>query len=307
MKTLRQKLMLAGALGVASVGLFGAAALGAFGPDASASLVSAIAPAASAVTGEDKTGDRLKQLLDGLVQKGVITQQQEDAIVAAAKDSTAKHVRTAKVVRDFLGESAKYLGLPQKDLVAKLPGTSLGKIADATPNKSKAGLVTALSVAANDDITKALADKKITDDQAKKLRDRLAAEITTFVDRTWPTKPATALRTAVPNVKAFLGDMLQTARAYLGGVTLQDITAAMRSGKSLGDIANDKGKSRDGLVQALTTAANTRIDKAVADQKLTAEQATTLKTKVSGEIATFVDRKSPAKTTTSNRTTTKTP
>jgi len=299
--------MLAGALGVASVGLFGAAALGALGPDASASLVSAIAPAASAVMGEDKTGDRLKQLLDGLVQKGVITQQQEDAIVAAAKDSTAKHVRTAKVVRDFLGESAKYLGLAQKDLVAKLPGTSLGKIADATPNKSKAGLVTALSVAANDDITKALADKKITDDQAKKLRDGLAAEITTFVDRSWPTKPATAPRTAVPNVKAFLGDMLQTARDYLGGVTLQDVTAAMRSGKSLGDIANDKGKSRDGLVQALTTAANTRIDKAVADQKLTAEQATTLKTKLSAEIATFVDRKSPAKTTTSNRTTKQTP
>ena len=307
MKTLRQKLMLAGALGIASVGLFGAAALGAFGPDASANLASAIAPAASAVMGEDKTGDRLKRLLDGLVQKGVITQQQEDAIVAAAKDSTAKQVRTAKVVRDFLGESAKYLGLAEKDLVAKLPGTSLGKIADATPNKSKAGLVTALSVAANDDITKALADKKITDDQAKKLRDGLAAEINTFVDRTWPTKPATAPRTAVPNVKAFLGDMLQTARDYLGGVTLQDVTSAMRSGKSLGDIANDKGKTRDGLVQALTTAVNTRIDKAVADQKLTAEQATTLKTKVAAEIATFVDRKSPAKTTTSNRTTKQTP
>jgi len=306
-KTLRQKLMLAGALGVASVGLFGAAALGAFGPNASADVVSVIAPAASAVMGEDKTGDRLKQLLDGLVQKGVITQQQEDAIVAAAKDSTAKQVRTAKVVRDFLGESAKYLGLAQKDLVAKLPGTSLAKIADGTPNKSKAGLVTALSVAANDDITKALADKKITDDRAKKLRDGLAAEITTFVDRTWPTKPATAPRTAVPNVKAFLGDMLQTARDYLGGVTLQEVMAAMRSGKSLGDIASDKGKSRDGLVQALMTAANTRIDRAVTDQKLTAEQATTLKTKVAAEIATFVDRKSPAKTTTSNRTTTKTP
>src|SRR6266702_3181052 len=262
--------MLAGALGVASVGLFGAAALGAFGPNASADVVSVITPAASAVMGEDKTGDRLKQLLDGLVQKGVITQQQEDAIVAAAKDSTAKQVRTAKVVRDFLGESAKYLGLAQKDLVATLPGTSLAKIADGTPNKSKAGLVTALSVAANDDITKALADKKITDDRAKKLRDGLAAEITTFVDRTWPTKPATAPRTAVPNVKAFLGDMLQTARDYLGGVTLQEVMAAMRSGESLGDIASDKGKSRDGLVQALMTAANTRIDRAVTDQKLTA-------------------------------------
>src|SRR2546430_17065001 len=109
MKSMRQKLMLAGALGIGSVGLFGAAALGAFGTDASATVVSAVAPAASAVMGEDKTGDRLKQLLDGLVQKGVIPQQQEDAIAAAAKDATAKQVRTAKVLRDFLSASPKYL------------------------------------------------------------------------------------------------------------------------------------------------------------------------------------------------------
>lgn len=306
MKTLRQKLMLAGAMGLGSIGLFGAAALGAFGPDASASVVSAVAPAASAVMGEDKTGDRLKLLLDGLVQKGVITQQQEDAIVAAAKDATAKQVRTAKVVRDFLGESATYLGLAPKDLLAKLPGTSLGKIADSTPGKGKAGLVTALSVAANGDITKALSEKKITDDQANKMRAGLAEEINTFVDRTWPTKPAVATRAVVPNVKSFLGDMLQTARDYLGGATLQEVTTAMRSGKSLGDIANEKGKGRDGLVAALTLAANTRIDKAVADNKLTADQATTLKAKVTAEIASFVDRKYPAKSTTTNRTT-KTP
>ena len=306
MKTMRQKLMLAGALGVGSVGLFGAAALGAFGPDASAGVVSTVAPAASALMGADKTGDKLKQLLDGLVGKGVITQQQEDAIVAAAKDAVAKQVRTAKVVRDFVGEAATYLGLAPKDLAAKLAGTTLGKVADGTPNKSKAGLVTALSVAANADITKALSDKKITDDQAKKLRDGLAAEINTFVDRTWPTKPAVAPRAVVPNVKAFLGDMLQAARDYLGGVTLQDVTTAMRNGKSLGDIAADKGKTRDGLVLTLTTAANANIDKAVASNKLTAEQAATLKTKVAAEIATFVDRKAPAKTTT-NRTTTKTP
>lgn len=307
MKTMRQKLIFALVAGVGSVGLFGAAALGAFGTDASSTIVSAIAPAASAVMGEDKGGDRLKHLLDGLVQKGVITQTQEDAILAAAKDATTAKVRTAKVVRDLLGESATYLGLSQKDLVAKLPGTSLGKIADSTANKSRAGLVTALSTAANADITKALADKKITDDQAKKLRDGLATEITKFVDRTWPAKRPTAPRAVVPNVKAFLGDMLQTARTYLGDVTLTDITTAMRSGKSLGDIANDKGKSRDGLIQALTTAANTRIDKAVADNKLTAEQAAALKTKVAAEITTFVDRKAPVKSTTGAGTPTKTP
>jgi len=202
-KTMRQRVMLAVAVGVGSVGLFGAAALGAFGAGTSSSLVSAVAPAASSLMGEDKAGDRLKHLLDGLVQKGVITQQQEDAIIEAAKDATTAKVRTAKVVRDLLGESASYLGVTHKDLVAKLPGTSLGKIADATPNKSRAGLVAALTTAANADIDKALADKKITDDQAKKLRDGLAAEITKFVDRTWPTKPAGAPRAVGPNVKAF--------------------------------------------------------------------------------------------------------
>jgi hypothetical protein len=299
---MRQKLMLAVAAGVGSVSLFGAAALGAFGMDASANVVSAIAPAASTVMGEDKEGGRLKHLLDGLVQKGVITQQQEDAILAAAKDGAGTKVHTAKVVRDLLGESATYLGFTHKDLVAKLPGTSLGKIAEATPNKSKAGLVAALTTAANADIDKALAEKKITDAQAKTLRDGLAEKINTFVDRTWPTK-----RAGAPHVKAFLGDMFQTARDYLGGITVQDVMAAMRSGKSLGDIANDHGKSRDGLVQALTTAANTRIDKAVADNKLTADQAATLKTKVAAEIAKFVDRKAPAKSTTGTGTTTKTP
>lgn len=307
MKSMRQKLMLAAVLGAGSVGLFGAAALGAFGPDASTGVLSAVSPAASAVMGADKTGDRLKQILDGLVQKGVITAQQQVAILAAAKDATSKPVRAAKVVRDFLGESATYLGLGQKDLVAKLPGTSVGKIADATPGKSKAGLVTALSVAANADITKALSDRKITDDQATRLRDGLAEGINTFVDRTWPTRQAAAPRAVAPNVKAFLGDMLQTAREYLGGATLQDVTTALRNGKSLGEIANENGKGRDGLVAALTLAANTRIDKAVAENKLTADQAATLKAKVTAEIASFVDRKYPAKSTTTNRTTTKTP
>jgi hypothetical protein len=304
-KTIRQKLMLAAALGVGSVGVFGAAALGAFGPDASSSVVTAVAPAASAVMGADRTGDKLKQILDGLVQKGVITAQQQEAILAAAKEATPKQVRVAKVVRDYLGESAKYLGLEQRDLAAKLAGTSLGKVADATPNKSKAGLVTALSVAANADITTALANKRITDDQAQKLRDGLPAEITKFVDRTWPTK-SVAVRAAVPKVKAFLGDMLQAAREYLGGASLQDVNTALRSGKSLGDIANERGQGRDGLVAALTLAANSRIDQAVAENKLTADQAVTLKAKVTTEIASFVDRKHNAKSTT-NRTTTKNP
>src|SRR5437763_667688 len=45
--------------------------------------------------------------------------------------------------------------------------------------------------------------------------------INSFADRPWPTKPAGAPRAVVPNVKACVGDMLHTARDYLGGVTLK--------------------------------------------------------------------------------------
>jgi len=90
-KIMRQKLVLAGALGVGSIGLFGAAALAAFGLDASASTLSTFAPAASALMGGDRTGDKLKDLLDALVQKGVITQQQEDAMAVQAGAAMEPH------------------------------------------------------------------------------------------------------------------------------------------------------------------------------------------------------------------------
>ena len=50
-----------------------------------------------------------------------------------------------------------------KDLRAKLPGTSLGALANGTAGKSRDGLVADLVTAGNADIDKALANKKITD------------------------------------------------------------------------------------------------------------------------------------------------
>ena len=96
-------------------------------------------------------------------------------------------------------------------------------------------------------------------------------------------------------MKSFLGDLVQSGQAYLG-LSLADIRAQLASGKSLAEIAVGAGKSRDGLVAALTTVVNARIDAAVANKKLTAEQATALKAKVNAEISAFVDRKGTAGT-----------
>jgi len=295
---LHRKLALGLAVGVGSIGIFSAAALGAFGPEVSTNVGSTVAPIGSAVLGEDKQ-DRLKAILDGLVQKGVITQPREDAILASIKDAAGnreKHGKTVKVLREFLATSAQYLGISEKDLRAKLPGTSLAALANATAGKNRDGLVAALNLEARADIEKALASKRINEDQAKKLQGELAGRITTFVDRTWPAKPTAASRG--PHLKGFLGDLLQAGRSYLG-LSMQDLTTQLRAGKSLGEIADaTPGKSRAGLISTLTTAANTRIDQAVTNKSLTPDQATTLKAKGGAEITTFVDRKLPLRNST---------
>ena len=296
MRSIHRKLALGLAAGITSLGLFGAAAFGAFGPDASATAGLTIPDAAAAV-GKDRP-DKLQAVLATLVQKGVITQAQADAILAALKD-TAARVKPAAVLREFYTTSAQYLGIAEKDLRAKLAGTTLGAIANATAGRSRDGLVEALNREGNADIERALANGRITSDQAQKLRGELPAGVTAFVDRSWPTRPAVSVR--IPSVKTFLGDLLPAGRDYLG-LPLQDVTAQMRSGKTFGEIADGiAGKNRAGLIAALVTAANTRIDQAVTNNKITAEQATALKTRVTAEVTSFVDRKLAIKSNTTRR------
>ncbi len=61
---------------------------------------------------------------------------------------------------------------------------------------------------------------------------------------------------------------LHTAAAYLG-VTAAELRTELGSGKTLAQIAQEKGKSVDGLITALVDAATKRLDAAVAAGRLT--------------------------------------
>ncbi len=92
-----------------------------------------------------------------------------------------------------------------------------------------------------------------------------------------------------------LGNVTQTAATYLG-TSPQDLQVQLKAGKSLADVANaTPGKSRDGLVAALTTAANANVDAAVLSGKLTAEGAAQLRQKLATQIPTIVDRSGSVK------------
>jgi len=290
-----KKVLLAAGAAALTAALLGGAALAAFAPVTDYDPVSAV-EAQLGITAPANSGtDKLKTILDALAAKGVITAAQVDSILAAVRDAEPKRGDGAlkRILGNLLDGSAKYLGLTMGDLKTKLPGTSLGAIANATPGKSRAGLVADLQNSVNAAIDKALAANTITKDQSDKAKADAPGQIAKFVDHVYEQRPAPKTTTRVPKVTEFVGDAIGVVRDYLG-ITQADLTKAMREGKSLGEIANaTPGKSRDALVAQLTTAANTRIDKAATDGKVTAAVAAALKGQVGSAVTALVDRKGP--------------
>jgi polyhydroxyalkanoate synthesis regulator phasin len=269
---------------ILGLGVLGTAAFAAFAP-APTDTFSLVPPLPGSTVAEAPKGtDKIKAVLDALVSKGVITQAQEDAILAALKDAAGDRERAEFLKRVFANlfeQSATYLGMPPAELKAKLPGTSLAAIANATPGKSRDGV--------NDAIAKALADGKITQEQADKAKAAAPQHIAQFVDHTYPKREPRP--TKAPSPAAFLGNVLATSSDYLG-IPQRDLITQLRTGTSLGQIANSTaGKSRDGLVSALTNAANARIDEAQKSGHLTPDQAAKLKAGLAEAIAKAVDLK----------------
>jgi len=189
-----RKALITATTAILGTALLGGVALAAFAPAQTAEQI----VAGVAANAPDRAG-KIKAVLDALVQKNVITQTQEDAILAAFKDATDRTHEEflRRVMAELFAQSATYLGMTPADLRAKLPGTSLGAIADATPGKSKAELVRTLTNYVNDAIDKAVANGKLTKTQADKAKALVPDHIKKFVEHTYPKKEP---RPAAPKV-----------------------------------------------------------------------------------------------------------
>jgi polyhydroxyalkanoate synthesis regulator phasin len=83
-------------------------------------------------------------------------------------------------------------------------------------------------------------------------------------------------------------DFLQSAADYLG-VDAADVRKALGDGKSLAELAKDKGKSVDGLEQALREAIRNDADEAVDHGALTKEQADRIAEKLGSAVDDLVE------------------
>src|SRR5690348_2979063 len=139
-------------------------------------------------------------------------------------------------------------------------------------------LTEALKGAAQDRIDAAVQAGRLTQSQADKLKQRLAQANGLPLIGAPPIGPGLGLHRPFggPGFGRLAfgpGVGIEAAATYLD-LTPQKLFAALRGGKSLADVANDQGKSVDGLKAAMKAAATARLDKAVKNGRLTDAQRT---------------------------------
>ena len=130
----------------------------------------------------------------------------------------------------------------------------------------------ALKEALKNRVDDAVAEGRLSEEQGERLKDRIDSSETPLLGLGFGHGP---FGDGGPGHHGAKLD-LESAASYLG-LTAAELKAKLMDGKTLAEIAAEEGKSVDGLVEQLVDAAETRIDEAVAEGRLTAEQAAELK------------------------------
>jgi hypothetical protein len=185
-----------------------------------------------------------------------------NSLAAVVSGQSTNNANNGGAHTDYLSAAATYIGITVDQLRTEL-GTdkSLADVAVAH-GKTRDGLIQALVTASQ-------------------------TSITTLVDQ----KGIGAQRG--PGDRGVIGDQFSVAATYLG-TTTADLRTKMQAGQTLAQIAAaTSGKSRDGLVAALTTDAKAKIAAAQTAGTITADQATQLTNDLATRIANFVDTNRP--------------
>ena len=157
------------------------------------------------------------------------------------------------------------------------PGDSQAVVNDAAKQLgvTPSALTAALKKALENRIDAAVAAGRLTKDQGSELKQRIeSGDLPLFFGP----------RGGPPG---HFGD-LSTAASYLG-LTAAELDTQLEGGKSLAQVAKDRGKSVDGLIQALVDQATKRLDADVASGRLTKAQEQQILSGLKQRITDFVN------------------
>jgi hypothetical protein len=138
-------------------------------------------------------------------------------------------------------------------------------------------LMDALTEALTDHVDEAVEEGRLSEEEGERLKERIDSGVVPFFGGFGERGPWLG---ADPG--------LESAASYLE-LSETDLRERLRDGETLAEIAEDEGKSVDGLVDALVADASERIDDAVADGRLDEERAARLKAELEEHVRELVD------------------
>ncbi|HET9322833.1 MAG TPA: hypothetical protein VFO03_03075 [Gaiellaceae bacterium] len=278
----RMQKIAAGAVAVLAVGIAGGAvaATRLTTPEQESKAVVNDAARRLGVTPQELTSafkDAMKAQVDQAVKEGRLTQA-EAARMKERIDANdfpllglAGHVLRGPLGHHMFGfhhgldGAASYLGMTESALRTQLEsGKTLAQVAKAK-GKSVDGLVDALMADKKQAVDQAVKNGDLTQAEANKILAELRSRITDLVNG--------GGLGGRPRLHAFgFHHGLDAAASYLG-MTESALRTQLESGKTLAQVAKAKGKSVDGLVDALMTDKKQALDQAVKNGDLTQAQA----------------------------------
>jgi len=188
-----------------------------------------------------------------------------------------------------MGHLLKGVGLtPQEIADGKAAGLTWGQILDQYGDVTAAQAKQKALDALKSKLDQAVANGRLTQEQA----DQRLADAGAKIDQFLNSKPGDRLPGkgngfGIPKG----GAGLETIAGVLG-TDVETLRSQLAEGKTIAEIAGDKTQA---VIDALVAEVNTRIDEAVANGRLTQEQADQLKAKTAEMITKFVNEGGPLK------------
>lgn len=269
------------------------------------------APSALAQETEDEVFNQpLRDVLDDLVEDNVITEEQADKIASALENRFFRFGRSLHHT-PHLDTVAEVLGMEVDDLAAQLrDGATIAEIAgDKTPE-----VIDALVAEQDARIDDAVEDGRLSEEEAEDVRSALTERITAMVNGEYGLHmggfPFDTPRFSGPREFGFHGPggfefhgprgfgfrfhggfQLEDAADAIG-ITLEELLEQLQDGKSIAEVAEDEGVDPQDVIGALVADIDERLDNAVADERLTREQADEIRAMAVESITAMVNGES---------------
>jgi uncharacterized protein (DUF433 family) len=218
--------------------------------------------------------------------------------VASAADSTT----TTKAPAATSGKARRALGKGRLVAAVKIAATTIGVEPKALGQEIKAGtsvadvakshnvdpqkVIDAIDAAADKKVDEAVTAGKIDATRAATIKEKVPTRVAKLVNGELKGKGKTAVKAKLRRHARRSGVKLAASTIGIDTKTLVD---AVKGGQTVADVARSHNVDPQKVIDAVTTAANTKIDTAVTNGKLDADRAAKLKDRLDQRIATLVN------------------